>query len=81
MAGDVLHFHGLGSRAFAVDNPRIGPHQRGDAASDEGIVIGGLDAETLEQPIAEMARRLIDRVHHQEVVAGLEEGQQRRRDG
>ena len=46
-----------------------------------GIVIGGLDSEPLQDAVAELPGRPIDRIRHQKMVAGLEAGHQRDRDG
>lgn len=78
--GNVLHLHGLGAGTLAIDDASVGADKIGDAGADQGIVIGRLDAEALEQRVAELAGRMIDAVDHQEMIARLEKGEEGRRD-
>ena len=55
-------------------------HQRGDAAADQRIEIGRGDARAVEHGVAEIARRPIDIVGDQHMVAGMQDRQQRQRD-
>ncbi|MCY1426374.1 hypothetical protein D9M71_421930 [compost metagenome] len=75
-AGHVLHLEGQGAGGFEEDDTGVGANQFGDAAADQRVVVGGLDAEALERLVAEGAGRVVDRIGHQQVVAGLERGQQ-----
>ncbi len=73
--GDVLHLEGLRAWALGEDEARIGAHQLGDPGTDERIVVRRLDAELGQHVVAELARRLIDAVDHENVVAGFDEGE------
>ena len=81
MAGNVLHLERLRAGRLQEHDGRIRLHQLGDVGADQRIVERRLDAEALEDAVAHFARRLIDRVGHQDVVAGLREGQQGGGDG
>ena len=81
MAGNVLHLERQRAGALGVDERRVRPHQLRDAGADGRVVVGGLDAEPPQRPVADLARRLIDRVGDQDVVARLGERQQCCRDG
>ena len=57
--------------ALDEDQPGVGADQRGDAGADQRVVEGRLDAEArCSVPVAEAARRAVDGVDHQQVVAG-----------
>ena len=71
----VGHFEGEGARRLDIDDPRALIDQFGDAAADQGIEIGGLDAEPAEEAVAEAPRGAVDVVRHQDTVAGLDEGE------
>ncbi len=76
---DVLHLEGVAARAFGVHDRGVRAQQRGDAGPvDQRIVETRLDAEPLQHALGEIARRAVDAVRHQQVVAGLQERQQRR---
>ena len=76
--GNVLHLEGQRPRRLRVDEAGGGPHQAGDVAPGEGIVVGGLDAETGEEAVAGRAHRAVDAVGHQHMVAAAQEAQERR---
>ena len=78
--GDVLHFEAQRARRFQIDGARVLLHQRGDSGPDERIVVGGGDAEPGEDLVAKRARRPIGAVGDEDVVAGMHDRQQRRRD-
>ena len=78
---DVLHLEGLRAGAFGEDEARVGAHEIGDAGADQRIVVRRLDAELRQHVVAELARRLIDAIDHENMVAGLDEGEDGRADG
>ena len=65
--GDVLNLEGEGAGALAEHRPRVGPQMRPDVIA--GRVIAGDDAQPLEHPVAEIARRFITTVDHQKMIA------------
>ncbi len=73
---DVLHFERQRARRLDEHCAGVGLDQCVDAAADQRIVVGGGDAVAFEQAVAELARRQIDAVGHQDVVAGLEHREQ-----
>ena len=77
---DVLHLEGERARRFDIDDLGARAHQGRDIGAQVRVVIGGLDAEALEEGVAEASGRRIGAVGHQQVVAGLEEGQHGNRD-
>jgi hypothetical protein len=77
---DVLHLEGLRTRGLGEHRRRVRPQQRLDAGAERRVVIGRRDAEGLEHAVAELARRPVDRIRYEEVVAGLEAGHQGERD-
>ncbi len=81
-AGDrrnVLDLEGVAAGAFGEDDRGVRPHQRGDAgAIDQWIIENRLDTKPFQHALGEIARRTIDAVGHQAVIAGLQERQQRR---
>ena len=72
---DVLDLEGAGARRLRIDDLGIGPDQVADAAADQRIVIGGLDPHALQEIVAEPPVGEIGGVDHQDVVAGLHEGE------
>ena len=76
---DVLHLEALRAGRFDEDRARIRLEQRRDVGADQRIVIGGLDAHALEQAFAEIARRPIDAVGDEDVVASAGNRDERRR--
>src|SRR5258708_26617510 len=79
--GKVLHLEGVRARALEVDGAGVRPHQALDSGSDQRVVESGLDAEGGHHAQAEAARGLVDGVGDQKVVARLDAGHDRRRDG
>ena len=77
--GDVLDLEGQRSRRLGEHDRRRRAQQRGDARADERIVVGDVDAEASQVKVAETARRPVDRIDHQHVVARLGECEQRQR--
>jgi hypothetical protein len=78
-AGDqrhVLHLEALRPRSLQVDGLGIGADQRLDTGADQRVVIGYLDAEAAQHPVAELAGRLVGRVNHQKMVARRKAGEQ-----
>ncbi len=78
---DVLHFEGQRARRFGKDQLGVGLDQLGDAGADLRIEIGDLDPEALEDDFADLARRAVGAVDHQQVIAGIEKRHQRGVDG
>ena len=76
----VGHFEGLRAGRFHHHHACVRLDQRLDAGADQRIEIGGLDAIARQHAIAEIAGRAIGAVGHEDVVAGLKHGQQRRGD-
>ena len=75
---NVGHLEGLRSRRLDQHRPGVGPEQVGNAGADQGIEIGGLDAIAGQQAIAEIARRPVDVVADQKMIAGLQHREQGR---
>ena len=64
----------------SVNTARVlGLNSARDVRAEQRVVIGRLDAEALQHRVAEIARRPIDRVRHQQMVAGLQAAHQRDR--
>ncbi len=78
--GDVLHLEGQRARALAIDRARVRLEQARDAGADQGIVVLRLDTEALERLVAEMPRRPIAAVGHQQMIAGTADREDGRRD-
>ena len=76
---DVLHLEGERARCFGEHSARIRLHQKGDAIAGARIVIGRRHAVARQHGVAECARRAVDAVGHQQVVAGLQHREQRDR--
>lgn len=51
-------------------------HQVGNAGADERVIIGGFDAKAGQHLVAELARREIGAVGHQQMIAGGEQSRQ-----
>ena len=62
-----------------IDGARIRLHQAGDRGADQRIVIGGGDAEPGEDLVAKSARRSVGAVGDEDMVAGMHDRQQGRR--
>jgi hypothetical protein len=77
---DVLHFETERSRRLDENRARVFPHQSGDRCAKQGVVIGHSDVEPREDAVAKHPRRSVHAVADQDVVAGLDHRQQRRRD-
>ena len=75
---DVLHVEGLRAGRFQVEHLRVVADQFGDAGADRRIEEGRLDAHALQEGVGEAPRRAVDAVGHQDMVARLQEGEQRR---
>ena len=76
----VLHLEGQGARRLDIDDLCVGPHQLRNAVADQRIVISGLNTHAGQHPVAEIARRPISGIDHQEVVTLRQEALQRRGD-
>ena len=77
----VLDLEGDRARALAEHDPGLGPDQLSDAMADQGVVVGGLDAEAAQRVVGEASGRGVDGIDDEQVVAGLEQGQEGRGDG
>ena len=75
--GHVLDLEGERARRFQEDHSGVRAHQAFDFGADQRVVVGGLDPEAAEHPVAQLAGRRIGRIDHQQMIAGLEEGHQR----
>ena len=76
---DVLHLETQRTGRFDEDGAGIFPNQRVDPAADEGIVIGGGDAEPGQDLVAKRPRRSVDAVGDQKMVARPHNRRYRRR--
>ena len=76
---NVLHLERQRARRLGEHRARIRLEQLRDIGADQRVVVGRLDAEALQHRVAKIARRAIDRVGDQQVVARFEAGQQRDR--
>ena len=74
--GHVLNLEAEGAGRFDIDQARVRPDELGDPGADQRVVVAGLDPEALEQVIAHLARRIVHRIGHQDVVADAGEGQE-----
>ena len=75
--GNVLDLERLRARRLGEHDLGVGPHQGGDAFADCGIVVGGLDPHPLQSHVGERARRPINGIGHQHVIAGAQRRHQR----
>ena len=78
---NVLHLVGVRARRFREHQFGVGLHQARYAGADLGVVILDLDAHPLEHGVGEFARRVIDGIDDQRVVAGRQIGDQRQHHG
>ena len=69
--GNVLHLERQRPRRLDEHHPRLRPHQLGDAGADARVVERRLDAEPRQNRVAEVTRRPVRSVDHQEMVAAL----------
>ena len=76
----IRDLEALRTRCLEEKNARIGPDQVRDGTGLQGIVIGGLDTETLQDGVAEIPRRPVDRIRDQNMVARFNGGQKGDRD-
>ena len=76
----VLHFETLRPRRLDEDGIGVRPQQPFDRRADRRVVIGRLDAEALQELVAEEPGRTIGRVGDQEMTAAPRRGHQRERD-
>ena len=74
--GNVGHLEGLRAGRLDQHRPGVRLEQVFDAGADQGIEIGGLDAIAGEHAVAEIARRPVDVVTDQKMIAGLEHREQ-----
>ena len=77
---NVLHLEGERAGRLGEHRTRIRLEQARDVCAEQRIVVGRLDAEFLQHAVAEIPRRPVDRVRYQQVIAGLQAGEQRNRD-
>jgi len=78
---NILHLKGLGTGGFRKDSRRVRPHQGFDPGPDPGIVVGGFHTKFLQRSVTEVPGRQVDRVRHQQVIAGLETRHEPQSDG
>ena len=76
----VLDLEGDRAGRLAHHHAGVVAHQVRDVGADAGVVEGGLDTHAREQAVREGARRPVGAVGHQDVIAALHEGEQRRHD-
>ena len=76
--GDILHLESQAAGAFEEDQSGFGADQIGDARADQRIIISRRHAHPIEQAIAQAARRIVNRIDHQQMIA---RGQQRDQSG
>ncbi len=76
---DILHLEGQRSRGFREDELRVVAKFTLDRGARQRIVIAHLDAEARQMQVAEPARRPVDGVGDEDVIAGARERQQRKR--
>ena len=79
--GHVLDLEGDRAGRLQVDQAGVRTDQLGDSRADQRVEVADFDPEAPEQLVADAARRLVDRVGDQDLVAGAQEGQQRAGDG
>ena len=77
----ILNLEGIAARAFEIDDAGVGADQRLDAGTKMRVIELGGHAITREHGARKSARRPVDRVAHEQVIARLAVGQQRHRDG
>ena len=68
---NVLHLERQRARRLGEHRARVGLEQLRDIRAEQRIVVGRLDAEALQHRVAEIARRPVDGVGDQQVIAGL----------
>ena len=73
---DVGHFEGLRARRLDQNGAGVRLEQAGDAGADQGIEIAGLDAVAGQHAVAEIARRPVDIVADQHMIAGFQHRKQ-----
>ena len=78
---DILHFEAQRARRFQVDQARVRTHQFPDSGANQRVIIGDRDAEPGENLIAKSPRRAIGAVGDQDVIAGMDDGQEGAGDG
>ena len=77
--GHVLHLETQRARRFEEDRAGIRLHELRDPTGDEGIVVGRGDTEPSEDLVAKNARRCVGAVGNENMVAGVDDRQQRSR--
>ncbi|VDO17474.1 unnamed protein product, partial [Brugia timori] len=77
----VFHFHGHRSGGLQPDEPRVGAHEALDVRANARRIELDLDAERLQPFDGEGFGQAVGGVGHQQVVALLEQRQQRTADG
>ena len=75
--GNILHLECERAGAFAEHRFGVGLEQRRDVGG--GRIIARLDAKALQRRVAEMPRRPIDAVGHQQMIAAADHRQDRGR--
>src|SRR3984957_15906045 len=78
---DVLHFKRLRSRGFCENGLSVRAYERVNPGADCRVIVARLDPEAPQSLVGEGARRLVDRIRRQQMVAGAERGHQRNDDG
>jgi hypothetical protein len=79
--GHVLHFERERPGRFDEDDACVRTHLRGDASTDQRVVVRDVHAESGELIVTESPRRAINAIGDKNVVALGHDGEQRQRDG
>jgi hypothetical protein len=79
--GNILHLEGERTGRFAQDGAGVVAQQPGDAAAYQRVVILDLDPHGDQTVVAKAARRRIGRIADQQMLAGLEHGNEGNDDG
>src|SRR6185437_4902517 len=77
----VLDLEGERARALHIDERGVVADEAGDADADQRVVERRLDAEALEEGGAKIAHWAVDGIDHEDVVAGFDESEDRRKAG
>ncbi len=77
--GNVLHFERQRARRFGEHDRRVRPEFTLDVAAEQWIVVADVDAEAAQMVVAEAARRSVDGIGDEHMVARLRKRQQRER--
>ena len=76
----VLHLEGERARSFAKNGARVRLHQPRDACADQRIVVLDFHAVSRQLLFAKRARRRVDRIRNEQMIAGPYERAERRGD-